>query len=340
MGRGSWFDLSFEALGHQQPGAAPPPPPPHHPPAPYLLTLLLFPACLDSSLTCLLVCPSLSLPLSASPSLSLSLSLTHTHTHTLTLTDKPSMRVLLFLSRSVHFYFALRVFVALYPVAGWPLSLHAAWQVGTHTHTHTHTHLCLACTKLEEHPVSGGRGADSSRAPGIGIPQDKLEEIFAPYEQLDMSKARMHGGVGLGLTLAKQLVEAHNGTITAFSAGLKRGSCFTVVIPLEGSEKSLSGSSRVPIQDWVSEVATTHAAAVHPSAAGWSRKGASQAWPPFPALLLLDQRHVCRPACLQADMRPAGGLDPSRVGAAWSALPIPVAICFFAFLPSPAQRLV
>eukprot|EP00192_Tetraselmis_astigmatica_P001784 CAMPEP_0117678414 /NCGR_PEP_ID=MMETSP0804-20121206/17284_1 /TAXON_ID=1074897 /ORGANISM="Tetraselmis astigmatica, Strain CCMP880" /LENGTH=1578 /DNA_ID=CAMNT_0005487799 /DNA_START=308 /DNA_END=5045 /DNA_ORIENTATION=+ len=73
---------------------------------------------------------------------------------------------------------------------------------------------------------------------GLGIPPDCLNKIFAPYEQLDMSKTRSHGGVGLGLTLAKQLVEAHGGTITARSSGLGKGSCFTITIPAVSSDES------------------------------------------------------------------------------------------------------
>ena len=45
---------------------------------------------------------------------------------------------------------------------------------------------------------------------GIGIEQEKLEEIFEPFHQLDGSSTRRHGGVGLGLALSKKIIEAHN----------------------------------------------------------------------------------------------------------------------------------
>lgn len=64
---------------------------------------------------------------------------------------------------------------------------------------------------------------------GIGIPRDKLEDIFSPFEQVDMSARRQYGGTGLGLNLAKQLVEAHGGTIVVASHPGK-GSTFTFTL--------------------------------------------------------------------------------------------------------------
>ncbi len=48
---------------------------------------------------------------------------------------------------------------------------------------------------------------------GIGIPSIKYEEIFEPFHQLDSSASRKYGGTGIGLTLAKQILEAHDATI-------------------------------------------------------------------------------------------------------------------------------
>jgi len=48
---------------------------------------------------------------------------------------------------------------------------------------------------------------------GIGIPEDKIEDIFKSFEQVDASITREHGGTGLGLTITKQLVELHGGNI-------------------------------------------------------------------------------------------------------------------------------
>jgi len=66
---------------------------------------------------------------------------------------------------------------------------------------------------------------------GIGIPHEKLDDIFSPFEQVDMSARRQYGGTGLGLNLAKQLVEAHGGEITVVSQP-EKGSTFTFTLPL------------------------------------------------------------------------------------------------------------
>ncbi|KAG2482178.1 hypothetical protein HYH03_018877 [Edaphochlamys debaryana] len=52
---------------------------------------------------------------------------------------------------------------------------------------------------------------------GIGIPEDKFDQIFLAFEQVDMSVTRKYGGTGLGLNLVKQLVEAHGGSISVKS---------------------------------------------------------------------------------------------------------------------------
>jgi PAS domain S-box-containing protein len=67
---------------------------------------------------------------------------------------------------------------------------------------------------------------------GIGIPPDRLETIFELFAQLDPTLARTEGGLGLGLTLARRLVELHGGTVRAHSEGRGRGSEFEVRLPL------------------------------------------------------------------------------------------------------------
>ncbi len=64
---------------------------------------------------------------------------------------------------------------------------------------------------------------------GIGIPQDKLDEIYSPFTQVDMSSTREHQGTGLGLAVAKTIVEAHDGKITLKSK-LGKGSTFIFVL--------------------------------------------------------------------------------------------------------------
>jgi CheY-like chemotaxis protein len=70
------------------------------------------------------------------------------------------------------------------------------------------------------------------RDEGIGIPADMLEKIFEPFVQAESSLSRSRGGLGLGLTLVRQLVGLHGGTVTVESAGPGRGAEFSVRLPL------------------------------------------------------------------------------------------------------------
>ncbi len=67
---------------------------------------------------------------------------------------------------------------------------------------------------------------------GIGIKREDLERIFAPFEQGDNSSTRRYQGTGLGLSLARKLVELHGGKVWAASEGQGKGSKFTFVIPV------------------------------------------------------------------------------------------------------------
>ncbi|HVT82689.1 MAG TPA: chemotaxis protein CheB [Phycisphaerae bacterium] len=67
---------------------------------------------------------------------------------------------------------------------------------------------------------------------GIGIAPDFLPRIFEPFRQAEPSSTRVHGGLGLGLSISRQLVEMHGGRITAQSAGKDKGSTFVVRLPL------------------------------------------------------------------------------------------------------------
>jgi signal transduction histidine kinase/CheY-like chemotaxis protein len=67
---------------------------------------------------------------------------------------------------------------------------------------------------------------------GMGIAPDMLEYIFQPFEQVTRSLERSRGGLGIGLTLVRRLVELHGGTVDAHSEGLGRGSEFIVRLPL------------------------------------------------------------------------------------------------------------
>jgi signal transduction histidine kinase len=67
---------------------------------------------------------------------------------------------------------------------------------------------------------------------GFGIPADQLKNIFDRFYRVDKSRSRAHGGSGIGLTIARHLVEAHGGKIWAESAGQNKGSVFTFTLPL------------------------------------------------------------------------------------------------------------
>jgi signal transduction histidine kinase/CheY-like chemotaxis protein len=68
---------------------------------------------------------------------------------------------------------------------------------------------------------------------GIGMASDLVARLFAPFTQADQSLGRSMGGLGLGLALAKGLIELHGGSIEAKSEGIGRGSQFTLHLPLE-----------------------------------------------------------------------------------------------------------
>lgn len=80
-------------------------------------------------------------------------------------------------------------------------------------------------------PVGSGV-AVKIRDSGIGIAQDQLASIFGLYMQAEDALARSRGGLGIGLTVARRLVELHHGTISASSPGLGKGSEFIVRLPL------------------------------------------------------------------------------------------------------------
>jgi len=67
---------------------------------------------------------------------------------------------------------------------------------------------------------------------GKGISPDFLPHIFESFRQEDASVTRNHGGLGLGMAIVYQLVEAHGGTVTADSPGEGKGAAFTVRLPL------------------------------------------------------------------------------------------------------------
>ncbi|MBB5038536.1 PAS domain-containing protein [Prosthecobacter dejongeii] len=66
---------------------------------------------------------------------------------------------------------------------------------------------------------------------GIGIPADKLERIFRPFEQAGLTNDHRFGGMGLGLSISKAIVDMHEGSIVAESEGADQGALFRVRLP-------------------------------------------------------------------------------------------------------------
>jgi signal transduction histidine kinase len=67
---------------------------------------------------------------------------------------------------------------------------------------------------------------------GIGIPADQLQKIFEEFYQIEPPNTRHYGGLGIGLTIARGLIEAQGGKIWAESEGMGKGSIFRVLLPL------------------------------------------------------------------------------------------------------------
>ncbi|GAM65798.1 sensor histidine kinase [Vibrio ishigakensis] len=80
---------------------------------------------------------------------------------------------------------------------------------------------------------------------GVGIERDKLDTIFAPFQQADLSTTRKFGGTGLGLTIVKQLTHLMGGDIQVFSQ-FGVGSKFTVILPIECVAAAAEGVASSP----------------------------------------------------------------------------------------------
>lgn len=88
---------------------------------------------------------------------------------------------------------------------------------------------------------------------GIGISEDKFETIFRSFEQGDGTIEREYGGAGLGLTVSKQLVELHGGTITVESE-LNKGSTLSFTLPLSAKKRKDLISDKGPSEEIISTI--------------------------------------------------------------------------------------
>jgi signal transduction histidine kinase len=74
------------------------------------------------------------------------------------------------------------------------------------------------------------------RDTGVGIAPEFLPFVFDRFRQADPTRTRRHGGLGLGLSIARQLIELHGGLITAASDGVGRGALFRIELPLGAAD--------------------------------------------------------------------------------------------------------
>ena len=79
---------------------------------------------------------------------------------------------------------------------------------------------------------NGNEAVVSVRDNGVGIPPEMLAQVFDPFTQVDRSLEGSQGGLGIGLTLVKRLIELHGGSIEARSGGHRTGSEFVVRLPI------------------------------------------------------------------------------------------------------------
>jgi len=81
---------------------------------------------------------------------------------------------------------------------------------------------------------------------GVGLEPDMLERVFDPFVQVASASHLAQGGLGIGLSLAKGLVELHGGSITAGSEGAGKGAAFTVRLPLDSGVEAAAGEQPAP----------------------------------------------------------------------------------------------
>jgi PAS domain S-box-containing protein len=80
--------------------------------------------------------------------------------------------------------------------------------------------------------IEGGQALVEVQDTGVGLAPDMLDEVFQPFVQVDRSASRAQGGLGIGLSIVRSLVELHGGAVRARSEGIGRGSSFEVRLPL------------------------------------------------------------------------------------------------------------
>jgi PAS domain S-box-containing protein len=101
-------------------------------------------------------------------------------------------------------------------------------------------HISLTAERRENEAVV------TVRDTGVGIPGEMLKRVFDLFTQVDRSRERAQGGLGIGLTLVQRLVELHGGSVEAQSEGPGRGSAFVVRLPLAPSKDAVDAVPAPP----------------------------------------------------------------------------------------------
>jgi CheY-like chemotaxis protein/two-component sensor histidine kinase len=83
---------------------------------------------------------------------------------------------------------------------------------------------------------------------GVGISKEFLPYVFDRFRQADASTTRVHGGLGLGLSIVHQLVDLHGGTVAVESEGEGKGATFTIMLPFVGVISQKESESANPAQ--------------------------------------------------------------------------------------------
>jgi PAS domain S-box-containing protein len=99
---------------------------------------------------------------------------------------------------------------------------------------------------IAEH--DGSQAVLRVRDDGIGIPADMLPRIFDMFAQVDTAIGRSQGGLGIGLTLVRSLVDMHGGTVQAASDGPGKGSEFVVRLPVATERLGIQAAARRPTE--------------------------------------------------------------------------------------------
>src|SRR4029450_1411184 len=94
---------------------------------------------------------------------------------------------------------------------------------------------------------------------GQGIATELLPHVFERFRQADSSNTASNGGLGLGLSIVRQLVELHRGTVTAESSGENTGTTFRVVLPLPSVHEVNNAAEKTePKNEWNSPTIGHH----------------------------------------------------------------------------------